>query len=124
MNWNRYRDLLEPLPPNVRDRARVMATRLVTDQGYTQEDAVHEAVRYWSSDLREDVPRVQDAPDRVTYADDDIASDPDFSLAQPHGPEGESHGGRGGLDPLQYAKDLAPELDEAPKRRPPSTPAS
>jgi hypothetical protein len=100
MDRSRYRERLEGLPPYEQDRAWGMARRLVTFEGLTIDQAVDEAARYFQSDRREEVPRVDEA----------LAADPDFSLGHPHGPEGESHGGRGGLDPLQYAHDLAPEV--------------
>lgn len=77
-------------------RTRVLATAddLVRNSEQSDEQAVLNA-------LREETDR------RPQRTEEEVTS-PDVSLEHPHGPEGGSHGGRSGRDPMQYVEDSTP----------------
>ena len=77
-------------------QGRVLATAedIVRKSGQSDEQAVLAA-------LREETTR------RAPRTEEEITS-PDVSLEHPHGPEGATHGGRDGRDPLQYVEDSTP----------------
>jgi hypothetical protein len=96
VNWDKYRTQLEALPEARRDQARQLAERLERE-GWEPDAAVLEAMRRFAHDVPDDVPH---HPDALTS--------PDISIEHPHGPEGASHGGRGGRDPLRFVEDATP----------------
>jgi hypothetical protein len=93
MKPTRHETQLEAVPEARRDEAiEFIEERLREDASETE--AVAEALRRFGATVDEEVP--------------DAVESPDVSLARPHGPEGEAHGGRGGRDPLRFVEDSTP----------------
>src|SRR5688572_10895920 len=97
MDWKPFEPQIESLPERWRAPARRLVERLVEREGMDPEAAVLEALRRFGPATRRDAPKHPRA----------LVS-PDVSLAEPHGPEGESHGGRPGGDPLRFVEDSTP----------------
>jgi hypothetical protein len=87
---------IESLPDADRPAARALLRRLEKDHGERTEDALLIVMGRYGKGTRRRKPSRSEV------------RDPDVSLAKPHGPEGESHGGRGGRDPLRFVEDSTP----------------
>lgn len=102
MRRNRFQDRLEQLPEGRREHVLDIAERLV-ERGVDEDRALFEA-------LRHEFRRERTRPDAEVPS-------ADVSLGKPHGPEGESHGGRDGRDPLQVTQESTPGPQGLGKRR-------
>jgi len=105
MGFKDFETQFESLPPSRRAPARRLAQRLVEHEEMRPDEAVLEALRRFGPRTRHDAPK-----------DPRALTSPDVSLAGPHGPEGESHGGRGGRDPLRFVEDSTPKGTNAYSR--------
>lgn len=90
------------MPTAQRNEAMDLAEHLVQEEEYDETRAVFEAVRALLRPVRRDVPSA------VTNSD--------VSLGRPHGPEGESHGGRAASDPLRSVEDERFPSEETAER--------
>ena len=106
MDWTRYKTQLEAIAPEQRDEAKAIAERLVERSQMNPDDAMAEALRRFGG------PEHHSRAEKVS---------PDVSLAKPHGPEGESHGGRDD-NPLTHVEARRLKDDEWPQSHPPQHP--
>jgi hypothetical protein len=91
---DKFRAQLEGLSDDRRATVLSTAEDLVRNSEQSDEQAVLNALR--------------EQTDRPRQKTEEEIESPDVSLEHPHGPEGASHGGRSGRDPLEYIEDSTP----------------